>query len=300
MGVSPSSFNANKKSQSPSRPPKGSKKRKARQEAEQCPEVKVELCQYTKAEDSSKQTETESGDNTADTLYCSSADTQTETAEQKRFVCSTCGEDFVNMMSLNLHRNSCVPDELYDEFPSDIIDNGERNGKRNKFPAAQNINVSSTNIFSMAKDEAVNCDSPRELSSEDDSTSTSTCFQGLASANSCERDDNPHDEIQHSKKTFNGGDERQETVENGERETNGKLEDESVLRAGKVNNVCARSGPELHSCPPVIDRSGAEALAKTDTSQIINTGVGGQHVLNNGHFSTERKEKEENKENIFS
>ena len=275
--VSPSSFNkksTNSGSDSPP-PPKAAKRRKAREEGEECAEVKQDLGETqkpeaeTESEESNKEKVTESA--AEETVHVD----QTEAAEEeKRFVCSSCGADFFNsLMSLNFHRNSCVPPDFYDEFPSDIIDSGDirhRNGPGVREPE------SSTNI------------------SASTTTSTSTWAEDEACTrlSSSEGKDNPHDETQHSNKIFNSSAERQGTAEAREREVNVKLPAELfVSRQENVTNESAKSGPELHSreaspaspaSPPVIDRSeGAEGLART--------AVGGQRsprIINNEIYSS--------------
>ena len=264
--VSPSSFSKNSTNSGSSSPPpppsKAAKRRKARKEGEICEGVKQDLGEIQNSETESELSNKEKGTESA-------ADRgvrvdQTEAAEEKRFVCSSCGADFVNMMSLNLHKNSCVPPDFYDEFPSDIID-------RNGACEAENISASSTNI-----------------STEDRNSTGST---RLSSPNNRGGDDNPHDDIQHSNKIFNSCDERQGTAENRDREVNVKFKDELfVPKRENVNNESVKSGPELHSreaSPAVIDRAGGEGLARTDISQI-NTGLGGQtsqKIINNDNYS---------------
>ena len=329
--VSPSSFS--KKSQSSDSSPKAAKRRKSGQEAEECPEVKQDLGQTQNTESvSDKQNESDAviGENITEP--------ETETAKERKFVCSTCGEDFANMMSLNLHKNSCVPDDFYDEFPSDIIEHGDLPYRKGNIstPAAENVRVSSTNISSVTIDEDVNNPpsspplnlpsnpssdppsdtppdpsyspissppssptsdtpsdppssptsdtpsdppaSPTDEAPSPDGSTKSTCSQGLSPPNKCKEKDNPHHETQHSSDIVNGRDERQETVENGERETNVSCEDELLLQEeeeeevvvvveGNVNNEDAKSGLELHSCPEEIDRSAAEGPVKTDSTQ---------------------------------
>ena len=270
--VSPSSFSKNSTNSGSSSPPpppsKAAKRRKARKEGEICEGVKQDLGEI-------QNSETESEISNKEKRMESAADQvvrvdQTEAAEEKRFVCSSCGTDFVNMMSLNLHKNSCVPPDFYDEFPSDIID-------RNGACEAENISASSTNI-----------------STEDRNSTGST---RLSSPNNRGGDDNPHDDIQHSNKIFNSCDERQGTAENRDREVNVKFKDELfVPRRENVNNESVKSGPELHSreaSPAVIDRAGGEGLARTDISQI-NTGLGGQtsqKIINNDNYSEASKSR---------
>ena len=250
--VSPSSFS--KKSQSSDSSPKATKRRKAREEAEECPEVKQDLGQ---AEDREVED--------ADQLDGSDAgEVEPDPAELPTFVCSTCGEDFLSQMSLNLHRNSCVPEDFYDEFPADIIESGDLPFRKSS-KSKGNMNVSSAELPPVVEDEAVNTD-PSPLPS---TATSSTCPTGLSSANEVNVEDNSEKETQHSGNIFNGGDERQERVESGERETKGELSD-SVLEEGNLNIGDAESEAELHCCPAEIDRSGGEGLAKTDTTQIYN------------------------------
>ena len=279
--VSPSSFNkkstnSGRDSPAPAPPPKAAKRRKAREEGQEFAELKQDLSETprteTESEDSNKENGTESA--AEESVHVD----QTEAAEEKRFVCSSCGEDFVNLMLLNFHRNSCVPPEFYDEFPSDIIGNGDiRNRNRNGGSEAENI----TNISPLAEDRS---------------------STGLASANNCGGNDNPPDEIQHSNKIFNSCDERQGPAENRGRGVNVKSKDE--LFVSREENVttkeAAKSGPELHSreakpvSPAVIDSSGGdgEGLARTDISHI-NSGVDSsqrsQRIINNENYSETSK-----------
>ena len=233
--VSPSSFNKKSKSDSS---PKDTQRRKAREEAEECPEVKPDLGQTedSEVEDNDRQDGSE-------------GDAEPDPAEQPTFVCSTCGERFVSQMSLHLHRNSCVPDDFYDEFPADIIENGDlpfRKGTRSK----------------VIKDST-----DHSPSTPGTATTATTCITGSSTANELKVEDNSEDETKHSGEIFNEGEERQETVESRERETKGELDD-SVPDGGNLNVGDAESEAELHSWRAEIDRSSAEGPAKTDRTQI--------------------------------
>ena len=287
--VSPSSFNkksTNSGSDSPP-PAKAAKRRKARGEGEECAEVKQDLGESPKPQAESEESEKDKGPEEAaeDSLHVD----QTEATEEKQFVCSSCGADsFNSLMSLNFHRNSCVPPDFYDEFPSDI-----RN--RNRGPGVsepENITESSINSpnISPGTPSSPVAGDVGEVEPEDSSSSAASTRLTSSGEN-----DNPHDEIQHSNKIFNSSAERQGTAENRDREVNVKCKDELfVSREENVNNEGAKSGPELHSReagPAVIDRSGGEGLARTDISQI-NTAVGGQRsqrIINNENYSETSK-----------
>ena len=252
--VSPSSF-SKKSSNSGSDTPapataKQAKSRKARGEGEECAEVKQDLGE-TESEESNKENVTES------TAEESLPADQTEAAEEKEFICSSCGASFVNLMSLNFHRNSCVPPEFYDEFPSDIFDSGD-NRTRDRTgaseagpragPRAGPITESCTNISG----------------SEGDNTSSTTPSTRLYSSGG--NNEPPPDESQHSNKIFNSSDERRGTAENRGREGNVKFQDELFVSspAGEenLNNEAAKSGPELHS-RAVTDRTAVDRQTPT-------------------------------------
>ena len=119
-----------------------------------------------------------------------------ENEQKVQFVCQNCQEVFETQMSLNFHHNFCVPEEFFDEFPSDIVENGDhgvRNcsrskqnlenanvveGNCNKNPSSESLSVSSCNQAEVRNCENLNSNSKQfnesKISDKESSVETNT------------------------------------------------------------------------------------------------------------------------------
>ena len=135
--VSPSVFtpSTGKKSQQTTpTPPKSAKRRKAREASETHSETKEEFVETpTDAKTANDPgINNENDDLTENEVKVENNGEETET--KPKFICINCQEGFETNMSLSFHQTYCVPDDFFDEFPSEIVENGDhgvRNGNKN-------------------------------------------------------------------------------------------------------------------------------------------------------------------------
>ena len=136
--VSPSVFTpaaAKKSQQTTPTPPKSAKRRKARETSKTHSETKEEFVEPpTDAKTANDPDINKDNDDLTKENEVKVENNDRENETKPKFICINCQEGFGTQMSLNFHLTHCVPDDFFDEFPSEIVDSGGhgvRSGNKN-------------------------------------------------------------------------------------------------------------------------------------------------------------------------